>query len=40
MVTHVLPLDEVSAAMDLQDAGLSGKILLLPDPESVELAAG
>ena len=30
MVTHVMPLDEVSAAMDIQDRGECGKIFLLP----------
>jgi threonine dehydrogenase-like Zn-dependent dehydrogenase len=30
MVTHVLPLDEVSQAMDIQDTGECGKIFLLP----------
>jgi threonine dehydrogenase-like Zn-dependent dehydrogenase len=33
LITHVLPLEEVSAAMDLQDAGACGKILLLPHGE-------
>ena len=30
MVTHRLPLDEISAAMDLQDSGECGKIVLHP----------
>jgi L-iditol 2-dehydrogenase len=33
LVTHVMPLDEVGAAMDIQDTGECGKILLLPHPE-------
>jgi threonine dehydrogenase-like Zn-dependent dehydrogenase len=36
MVTHTMPLDEVSAAMDLQDAGTCGKIFLLPHPQEME----
>jgi threonine dehydrogenase-like Zn-dependent dehydrogenase len=30
MITHRFPLDEVSAAMDIQDTGCCGKIYLLP----------
>ncbi len=30
MVTHLLPLEEVVQAMDLQDSGRCGKVLLLP----------
>jgi len=30
MITHVVPLEDVSAAMDLQDTGACGKVLLLP----------
>ena len=33
MVTHVLSLEDVAAAMDLQDSGSCGKILLLPHGE-------
>lgn len=33
VVTHVLPLEEVSTAMDVQDSGRCGKILLLPHGE-------
>jgi L-iditol 2-dehydrogenase len=33
MITHILPLDEVATAMDIQDSGACGKILLLPHPE-------
>jgi L-iditol 2-dehydrogenase len=33
LVTHVMPLEDVSAAMDLQDAGECGKVLLLPHGE-------
>ena len=30
MVTHLLPLDEVAQAMDIQDTGSCGKVLLFP----------
>jgi L-iditol 2-dehydrogenase len=30
MITHVVPLEDVSAAMDLQDTGACGKVFLLP----------
>ena len=30
MVTHLLPLDDVAEAMDIQDTGRCGKIMLLP----------
>jgi threonine dehydrogenase-like Zn-dependent dehydrogenase len=33
LITHVMPLEDVSAAMDLQDAGECGKVLLLPHGE-------
>ncbi|WP_210478970.1 zinc-binding dehydrogenase [Naasia sp. SYSU D00948] len=33
MVTHALPLEDVSEAMDIQDAGVCGKIILLPHGE-------
>jgi threonine dehydrogenase-like Zn-dependent dehydrogenase len=33
LVTHLLPLDDVAAAMDIQDTGACGKIMLLPHPE-------
>ncbi|MCU1526638.1 MAG: Alcohol dehydrogenase GroES domain protein [Frondihabitans sp.] len=33
VVTHTFPLEEVSAAMDLQDSGNCGKIFLLPHGE-------
>jgi L-iditol 2-dehydrogenase len=32
-VTHIMPLEEVSSAMDLQDSGDCGKVLLLPNGE-------
>jgi L-iditol 2-dehydrogenase len=38
MVTHTMPLEDVSAAMDIQDRGECGKIFLLPNgplPEEV-----
>jgi L-iditol 2-dehydrogenase len=35
-ITHIQPLEEVSAAMDLQDTGNCGKVLLLPHGEVVE----
>jgi Zn-dependent alcohol dehydrogenase len=38
-ITHVMPLEDVSAAMDLQDAGECGKILLLPHGEFDDVAA-
>jgi threonine dehydrogenase-like Zn-dependent dehydrogenase len=38
-ITHLLPLEDVSAAMDLQDAGECGKILLLPHGEFDDVAA-
>lgn len=37
MLTHVLPLEEVSAAMDIQDTGRCGKVFLLPHGESDEI---
>jgi L-iditol 2-dehydrogenase len=33
LITHILPLDEVAAAMDIQDSGACGKVMLLPHPE-------
>jgi hypothetical protein len=38
-ITHVLPLEDVSAAMDLQDAGECGKVLLLPHGEFDDVPA-
>jgi threonine dehydrogenase-like Zn-dependent dehydrogenase len=39
MITHVMPLEEVSGAMDIQDTGACGKIMLLPHgAEAAELA--
>jgi threonine dehydrogenase-like Zn-dependent dehydrogenase len=40
MVTHVMPLEDVSAAMDVQDRGECGKIFLLPHGEDGLRAAG
>jgi threonine dehydrogenase-like Zn-dependent dehydrogenase len=40
MVTHVMPLEDVSAAMDIQDRGECGKIFLLPHGEDALRAAG
>lgn len=37
VLTHVLPLEEVSAAMDLQDTGRCGKVFLLPHGETTEI---
>ncbi|MDQ1513116.1 MAG: L-iditol 2-dehydrogenase [Microbacteriaceae bacterium] len=39
LITHVLPLEDVSAAMDLQDAGECGKIVLLPHGEFQDIAS-
>jgi L-iditol 2-dehydrogenase len=36
MITHVMPLEEVSDAMDIQDTGACGKILLLPHGDLAE----
>lgn len=37
MLTHVLPLEDVAAAMDLQDTGRCGKVFLLPHGEVPEI---
>jgi threonine dehydrogenase-like Zn-dependent dehydrogenase len=34
MLTHIMPLEDVSAAMDLQDEGECGKVFLLPNPDT------
>jgi threonine dehydrogenase-like Zn-dependent dehydrogenase len=39
MVTHAVPLTDVAAAMDLQDAGRCGKIYLLPHGFRADLGA-
>jgi L-iditol 2-dehydrogenase len=33
MITDVLPLDDVATAMDIQDSGKCGKVMLLPHPD-------
>jgi hypothetical protein len=36
MITHVMPLEQVADAMDIQDKGVCGKIMLLPHGDLAE----
>lgn len=40
MITHVLPLDDVAVAMDIQAGGACGKVMLFPFPELEDAATG
>jgi hypothetical protein len=37
LITHVMPLEDVAAAMDLQDEATCGKVVLLPHGEFDDL---